>query len=108
MMELVWSHRRFLGSGKRRPVYRCVRFPECKGQHWAHPNGAPLGVPADGKTRALRKEVHEKLALRFDWTRKYQRERAYFLLSQHGFGHVGRMTAEECRKVLELLASGKL
>lgn len=39
--------------------WRCSRYPECRGAHGAHPNGAPMGEPADAETRVLRIRAHE-------------------------------------------------
>lgn len=41
------------------PFWRCSRSPTCPGVHGAHPDGRPLGVPADGATRLARKRAHE-------------------------------------------------
>lgn len=34
--------------------YGCTRFPECRGTHGAHPDGRPLGVPANAETKEAR------------------------------------------------------
>lgn len=44
-----------------KPFYRCDRWPKCHGHHGAHPDGSPLGIPADARTRALRKQAHDAL-----------------------------------------------
>jgi len=41
-----------------RPFYGCFYFPECRGTHGAHPDGRPLGIPADKATRKARIEAH--------------------------------------------------
>lgn len=41
------------------PFYGCDRWPKCDATHGAHPDGSPLGVPADGETTAARIEAHE-------------------------------------------------
>lgn len=38
--------------------YGCTRYPECRGTHGAHPDGSPLGQPADHATRAARMRAH--------------------------------------------------
>lgn len=48
----------FLTSGLYGPYYSCENFPNCKVTHGAHPNGDPLGVPADKETRAARVHAH--------------------------------------------------
>ena len=47
-----------LRSSKHGLFYGCTRYPSCKGSHGAHPNGAPLGVPADSLTRQARIRAH--------------------------------------------------
>ncbi len=56
-MELVPAEESQYG----RPFFRCWRFPDCYGTHAAHPNGYPVGTPADARTRALRKRAHDAL-----------------------------------------------
>lgn len=47
-------------QGKRGPFYGCTKWPECGGTHGAHPEGEPLGIPADEKTKVARRNLHEK------------------------------------------------
>lgn len=47
-----WSN----GEGRR--FWGCSRFPDCKGIHGAHPNGAPLGVPGNKETKLARQAAH--------------------------------------------------
>lgn len=42
------------GDGTPRKFYGCIRYPHCNGSHGAHPNGLPLGVPADDALKSLR------------------------------------------------------
>lgn len=38
--------------------YGCTTFPICKGTHGAHPDGRPMGIPADKETRDARVKAH--------------------------------------------------
>lgn len=38
--------------------YGCERYPACRGSHGAHPDGRPLGIPADAATRKARNDAH--------------------------------------------------
>ena len=38
--------------------YGCPKWPDCKGSHGAHPNGKPLGIPANKETKAARIRAH--------------------------------------------------
>jgi hypothetical protein len=51
-MVLRWA------SFAERLFYGCVRWPECTANHGAHPNGYPLGKPADRDTRRARSAAH--------------------------------------------------
>jgi len=104
-MEIVFSGRFRYRNGDRRLFYRCYRFPECDGTHGAHPNGAPLGKPANKETRALRREVHAELDKRFPWKSKTGRIKTGAWLRRNGFGdgHVAYMDAEACKSALKIL-----
>lgn len=104
-MELAFSDRFRYRNGSRRLFYRCYRFPECSGTHGAHPNGAPLGKPADKATRSLRVAVHEELDKRFPWKTKRGRIETSRWLEKNGFGsgHVSMMDAGECENALKIL-----
>lgn len=41
-----------------KPWWCCTRWPACDGSHGAHPDGTPLGVPADARTKAARQRAH--------------------------------------------------
>lgn len=94
-----------LRSGRHGPFYSCTRYPACKGSHGAHPDGRPLGTPADAATRAARVAAHRA----FDrlWSRAVpgSRKRAYaWLASELGVAvvHMGEMDAATCARVVEL------
>lgn len=38
--------------------YGCSQFPACRGTHGAHPDGKPLGVPANTETKQARIAAH--------------------------------------------------
>lgn len=86
------------------PLYVCSRFPACDGTHGAHPDGTPLGQPADAVTRGLRKECHrtfDRLWREGDRTRR----EAYALLQEiTGLSpeeaHISRFDAATCRRVI--------
>ena len=96
------------------PFYGCTRWREtkCSGSHGAHPDGRPLGVPADRATKAARIRAHDV----FDrlWRqggRKQQRRRrlkAYRWLASalgvaDGAAHIGSMSVDECERVVQLV-----
>ena len=38
--------------------YGCTGYPDCRVTHGAHPDGRPMGTPADKATRAARSAAH--------------------------------------------------
>jgi len=40
------------------PFYGCSQYPDCNGVHGGHPDGSPLGTPADAKTRSAHSLAH--------------------------------------------------
>lgn len=86
--------------------YSCSRWPACDGSHGCHPDGSPLGVPANKETKRLRIEAHEA----FDrlWKEgRMTRSEAYRWLSgalgSDGQVHIGQMNADQCRRVIEIM-----
>lgn len=85
--------------------YGCSRYPECRGTHGAHPDGTPLGIPADAETRAARMAAHEALSEVME-SREMSTGEAYQWLAEQvgrprGQVHIGVFTKEECAKVVE-------
>ena len=94
------------------PFYGCVRYPACAATHGAHPDGRPLGTPANAATRVARMRAHEA----FDpiWRndsvrRRGPARRAAYQWLQDSLGmdrtpHIGEMTLEQCESVIRLCA----
>lgn len=92
----------------RRWYYRCEHSTTtgCPGSHGAHPDGSPLGIPADQCTKRARMAAHAA----FDRLWRHggmTRTGAYRWLQQamglsEGEAHIGRFTAEPCRKLIHL------
>lgn len=40
------------------PFYGCENFPDCRATHGAHPDGRPLGTPANSETKRARIAAH--------------------------------------------------
>lgn len=94
-----------------RLFYGCSRYREgCRGTHGAHPNGAPLGVPASALVKQLRIQVHDL----FDqlWKgekqgKQLRRARAYAWLGQQmgipdELCHAGRFDQSQCERAIGL------
>lgn len=96
-----------LRKGKYGQFYGCPQYPKCTGIHGAHPDGSPLGIPADKETRTARIKAHDV----FDayWRKVGKRRRtAYKELEEimgmdYKHAHIGRFTKEECDFLIEYL-----
>ena len=95
-----------LKNSKHGLFWGCSNFPQCKAAHGAHPDGTPLGIPADKATKQARIKAHTA----FDglWKRQgMKRKRAYrWLQERMGLGeedcHIGRFNTEQCNRVIEI------
>lgn len=93
-------------DGRPRAFYGCSQFPYCKGTHGAHPDGTPLGVPADLETKRIRMAAHRAAELVFgSWDTKSGRDGFYnWLKSQaHLKKHVAEMDKSEALDVISTL-----
>jgi len=89
------------------PFYGCSTFPKCRATHGAHPNGRPLGIPADKATKEVRIRAHAA----FDRLWKgggmsrgaaYRALQALMDMSEEE-AHIGRFTKAQCERLIELL-----
>lgn len=58
LMVLKVTHKFKLADGSPRKFYGCSTWPRCPATHGAHPDGQPLGVPADEETKKARIAAH--------------------------------------------------
>jgi ssDNA-binding Zn-finger/Zn-ribbon topoisomerase 1 len=83
--------------------YGCDNYPKCTATHGAHPDGQPLGTPADGATKRARIEAHAEFDRLWKET-GLKRKQAYGWLRKHCPGlpaHISEMNAEQCRELVE-------
>ncbi|MBE0568938.1 MAG: hypothetical protein IH577_04610 [Deltaproteobacteria bacterium] len=97
-------------NGEGRLFYGCSRWPDCRSTHGAHPDGSPLGVPANGETKAARVEAH----VAFDGMTKalgWNRTGAYVWLGRKlripeerikEECHIARFDLNTCARVVEI------
>jgi len=81
----------------------CSRWPDCDGKVGAHPDGTPLGTPADAETRQARIHAHRVFD---EWWRSqgWKRRRAYRWLAQNAARHhIAEMTEEDCDHLVQLI-----
>ena len=88
-------------NGDPRKFYGCSRWPECRGTHGAHPDGEPLGTPADDATKQARIVAH---AVFDEWWRNagYDRGKGYARLKERfGFEvHIGAADKAMCDAIV--------
>lgn len=90
------------------PFYGCIRYPACQATHGAHPDGTPLGIPADAATKQARIRAHR--AFDFLWNgpaRRMTRDEAYRWLAEAMHlppdeAHIGRFDSDQCARVVAL------
>lgn len=80
--------------------YACTRWPECDGTHGCHPDGSPLGKPADAETRRLRQAVHERVRILVG---PNKRREAAWMRANTTTGHCGSLDKAELWSVLARL-----
>lgn len=102
------SKYRYPRTGEPRKFWSCSRFPACRGIHGAHPNGKPLGVPANAETKRARIRAHRV----FDTLWRggpMSRDQAYRWM-QDALGmtkrqaHIGKFTIDECERLITAVA----
>jgi hypothetical protein len=100
------------GNGEPRKYWSCEFYPLCDVQHSAHPDGRPVGFPADKKTRIARVDAHEAFdALWRDLG--LTRTQGYELLQQitglsEEDAHIGRFTLDQCAALVEAIIAYRL
>lgn len=96
-----------LRESKHGYFYGCSNFPRCKTAHGAHPDGKPLGVPADHATRQMRIKAHRAFDEIWRDHQLLTRGAAYRWLSKRmGVeAHMGAMNIEQCEHVINLCST---
>ena len=99
--------------------YGCTKFPACKGTHGAHPDGLPLGVPANEETKKARIAAHnafDKLwkdrQKNLGCSRTVARGECYAWLAveldmRKDDCHIGRFDIDACNHVIAVCARRK-
>jgi hypothetical protein len=95
-------------DGRPRLFYGCGRFPECRSIHGAHPDGYPLGVPADARTREARQHAHAVIAVYAQAHRLSMPEMYEFLACGLDMAddecHIAKFDIAQCRAAILLCA----
>ena len=95
-------------SGGFKKFYGCSAFPKCRGIHGAHPDGKPLGTPADQETRTARHDAHLAMESWMDRNGYGSNKEAYNRLNED-FGcevHIGDLDLSGCQKMITYFNEG--
>ena len=99
-------------DGKDRMFWGCSKWPECNATHGAHPDGTPLGIPANKKTKEMRMRVHRLLEQNWgEWrtTTKKQKQQMYAWLKKNApKEHIAEMTYDELIETEKILIENGL
>ena len=85
--------------------FGCSEWPDCDGTHGCHPDGTPLGIPADRETRDARALAHGAFDKLWYGRGPTTREKAYSWLADRlgipsGDCHIGRFDKATCERVV--------
>lgn len=98
-------------DGASRKFYGCSRFPDCCATHGAHPDGRPVGTPANIQTKKARMVAH----VAFDewrFAHSHSKTEAYkWLAGELGVpekeAHMGQMNKVACEAVVVICSQYK-
>ena len=106
-MRLRETKKYWTRDGEPKKFFGCSRWPECNGIHGAHPDGTPLGIPANAVTKAARIRAHDAFdRLWKDETSPLTRKQAYAWM-QAAMGltkeqaHIGNFDLIQCDTLIE-------
>jgi ssDNA-binding Zn-finger/Zn-ribbon topoisomerase 1 len=87
-----------------RLFWGCSRWPTCSGIHGAHPDGRPLGIPADAETKRARIAAHAAFDRLWRGGQMSRGEAYRWLQTALGMtkeeAHIGRFDAATCARVV--------
>jgi len=89
--------------------YGCRNFPDCRAAHGAHPDGTPLGIPADKPTKVERCATHVLFDRLWRGSPAFMSRYQAYAWMQKMMGlspeeaHIGRFTMEDCARFRALL-----
>ncbi len=94
-------------TGRAKLFYQCSGR-DCRETHGAHPNGKPIGIPANREIRALREYVHELAKRIWPWENKKEVRKMYeWMEANTRSGHISKMLEWELidleHKLIEII-----
>lgn len=106
----VCGHPMILRAGVHsKQFYGCTRWPNCTGSHGAHPDGSPMGVPADAKTMLARRRGHAALETYRNQHGRNKNQCYRWLAQKMNLTrkecHFGLFNYEQCEQAIMLLTN---
>lgn len=89
--------------------YSCSTYPKCRATHGTHPNGEPLGTPADSKTKSWRVKAHIEFDKLWDGPdAEMTRSEAYRWMIEtmamaKDDAHIAKFSIERCQQLIAAL-----
>ena len=91
-------------SGEAKSWYQCKDFPSCRGALGAHPDGTPLGTPANTETRRWRIEAHSYFDALIEVYRIPKKKAYKWLALEMNMTkeecHIANFGIEQCKNVI--------
>ena len=87
--------------------YKCSKYPKCKAVHGSHPDGTPLGTPADTMTCRARRRAHKAFDAIFHTYPEIHRTVCYHWM-QLAMGltiaeaHIAHFDVQKCDELIKL------
>lgn len=77
----------------------CSNYPHCRGTHGAHPDGRPLGTPANEETKLARQRLHALMETKWRYRSMKQRVQMYKWLEENApQPHIAMMSLDEVKQ----------
>lgn len=98
---------RFIRNSRFGNFYGCSRYPVCQNTHGAHPDGTPLGKPANKATREARIRAHAAFDRLWHGGRGSRGQAYSWMRKRLGLtreqAHIGLFDAEQCERLIALV-----
>jgi len=86
----------------------CENYPQCQATHGAHPDGRPLGIPANQETKQWRINAHKAFDKLWKCKKGITRKQAYAWLQEKmnltsDEAHIGKFNIKQCKQLISLI-----
>lgn len=89
------------------PFYGCDNYPECTATHGAHPDGKPLGIPANKETKQARIAAHAEFDRLWKGGLMTRKEAYKWMQAVMGLSaktaHIGQFSKDRCELLVHTI-----